>query len=138
MSDFGRDHWSTFAYFETLCVDAPDGNGRPDFERMRCNTTTHPQFGGKLREAGMGGWKPEYGTRLRKFFQNGMTNVLYQRPDHDDWDCLDDFEEAGLLKNIGTGVNPIIKLTNYGFKIAAQLRMFKGKGGIFADFVPET
>lgn len=58
--------------------------------------------------------------------------------DHDDWDCLDDFEEAGLVNNIGTGANRVYRLTDLGRDVASRLRGHKGQGGSWANFVNET
>jgi hypothetical protein len=75
------------------------------------------------------GWKGEYGTRIK----GGDI------PDtqHDDIDCLDDLEEAGLLESIGTLINPCYKLTDKGFELAGQLRKHKSTGGNFSGFIPE-
>ncbi len=39
---------------------------------------------------------------------------------HDDWDCISDMEAAGLVEWRGTGLQPIITLTNYGWLVAAR------------------
>jgi hypothetical protein len=44
----------------------------------------------------------KYPTRLRNDVELS---------DHDDWDCLDDAEAAGLIESAGTGINPTYKLT---------------------------
>lgn len=56
--------------------------------------------------------------------------------DHDDWDCVDDMELVGLLENIGTGTNPVFKLTALGRLVATQLRQHKMDKGTFRTFVP--
>lgn len=113
---FGCDHWSTFAYVETCVVDK---DGIVTKERMRCIDHRHPFF------AHRGGDASRYPTRL-KFDR--------LRENHDDWDCIDDLEAAGLLENKGTGVNPVFKLTVYGEEVAGRLRVHKGRGGSFSDF----
>lgn len=40
---WGKDHWSTFGYIETRCVDH---DGVPDREHMRCDTDLHPGLAG--------------------------------------------------------------------------------------------
>lgn len=123
MSEFGRDHWSTFAYAECRIVD---NDGMINKNHMRCNWARHPLF----RHPGCDAVK--YPTRLK----DGV-----ERPDHDDWDCLDDLEQEQLLVNVGTGMNRVYELTDLGRVIAAQLRahMAKVKGvpqGKFDTFVP--
>jgi hypothetical protein len=113
---WGKDHWSTFAYIETRIVDF---RGLPDRDHMRCNTALHPGLGG------CGGDAAKYPTRLR-----GCA-VLKA---HDDWSCLEDAEEAGLLENNGSGINPMYALTEMGTAVAGWLREHKAKGGSFATF----
>jgi hypothetical protein len=113
---FGADHWSTFGYLEVRVVDH---GGVVRRENLRVIHRRHPAF------AHEGGDASKYPTRLRggqKLFE------------HDDWDCLDDFETAGLAKNVGTGVNPVYRLTDKGREIAGLLRGHKGAGRSWAEF----
>jgi len=117
VKDWGKDHWSTFAYIETRIVDF---SGVPNKEHLRCNLKLHPQYGHR------GGCASKYPTRLRE----GVA------VDHDDWSCLDDAVEAGLLETVGTGLFPVYKLTDAGLKLAAELRTHKASGGAFSNFRP--
>ena len=119
LKDFGTDHWSTFAYAETCCVD---NHSSLDLRRLRVNEVKRP-----IRSNGFG-WKPENATRIK--------GGCIPDPDHDDIDCLDDLEKAGLLEWIGTLINPAIKLTEKGVKVTSQLRKPKSYGGQFGTFVP--
>ena len=116
ITEFGKDHWSAFAYVETRIVDH---GGVVAKQHLRCIRKRHPH------RAHEGGDASAYPTRLR----GGRT-----QPDHDDWDCLDDLEEAGLLENAGTGMNPVFRLTNLGREVAGKLRGHKGQGGQFSEF----
>jgi hypothetical protein len=118
IENWGRDHWSTFAYIETRIVDHKDV---PQLEHMRCNNQIHGQLGHR------GGCSSRYPTKLREG----------EATDHDDWSCLDDAEAAGLLENIGTDLNRVYKLTDKGFSVAGQLRRYKADDGNFATFVPK-
>lgn len=120
LEQFGKDHWSTFAYIETLCVD---GRGEPDIRRMRCDADRHPHwvhvspaFAGK-----------KYPTRLK---------CGVEISDHDDWDCALDLARAGLIEVGGSGLHPAFKMTVEGTRVAAMLRAFKANGGNFATFDP--
>jgi hypothetical protein len=115
--DFGRDHWSLFGYIETVCVDH---EGVPELWRLRCNAQTHPALVG----AHTGG--RFYPTRTR----------TQEIPGHDDWDCADDLEAAGLILVGGTGINPIFRMTDLGLRLAGELRFHKARGGTFSTFVP--
>lgn len=116
---FGRDHWSTFGYMECRAVD--DG-GRIERRHMRADPERHP---GLAHIAWGSGDVP---TRLH----GGV-----ELPKHDDWDCFYDLEAAGLLKNEGTGIAPVVRLTELGHTVAARLRAHKAKGGSFATFTWE-
>lgn len=118
MARFGKDHWSTFAYLESRCVDH---QGVLDARRMRCDPDRHPQFA----HSGVG---TKYPTRTKK---GDVKN-------HDDWDCLDDCEVLGLIKNTGTNLHPVYKLTALGSQIAGQLRKHKSDGGNFHSFAPKV
>lgn len=131
MKDFGKDHWSTFAYLETRIVDY---KGVPDREHMRCDAKLHPGLAGRAAYAC---GDKEYPTKLKGYFLGkGQTDASQLKHNHDDWSCADDLESALLLVNCGTGVNPVFKLTSLGDKVATQLREHKRNGGNFYEFVP--
>lgn len=116
---FGKDHWSTFAYVETRVVDY---GGRLSVDHMRCDTDIHPQFANSANRANP---NKKYPTRLR----DGIA------AHHDDWSCVDDLEAAGLLEQKGTGMNPVIVLTDTGRRVVSQLRTHISSEPI-ATFVP--
>lgn len=127
LEEFGKDHWSTFAFIETRCVDH---KGQPDLDRMRCNTKRHPGLiGAVVNRFGNAKWKPEYSTRLKGHFQTPN-----QINGHDDHDVADDLALAGLIEVRGTGIHPWYKMTKLGTQVASMLREHKAKGGNFADF----
>lgn len=114
IAKFGRDHWSTFAYVEACAVD---NEGRINPRRMRCDEERHPQF-----------------SHIRC-----VTSPTRLRGDetlsgHDDWDCIDDCEVAGLLINVGTGLDLVYQLTPLGQKVASDLRIHKQNRGTFGTF----
>jgi hypothetical protein len=137
---WGKDHWSLLAYVECVCVDGSDTIGAIDKRRVRCNPATHP-----LHNAVFGvPWKPEYGTRLRGFFDfpNRADAVASEMAGlqllaHDDWDCLDDLEAAGLVEIIST-TNGFVRMTKTGIAESAALREHKISGGNFANFPGTT
>lgn len=137
-SEFGKDHWSLLAYVEARCVDGVQGLAQLGRSRMRCNPVSHP-----LLAAGAP-WKAEYGSRLRGYFQfperadaqkAAAAGLLML--DHDDWDCLDDLQTAGLLE-IQSLANPCAQLTARGIAVSAALRAHKMAGGVFANFEPSA
>jgi len=121
---WGKDHWSTFAYIETRCVDH---KGIPELCRMRCDSKIHPMLqDSRIAMANFGDKK--YPTILK----HGMTEES-----HDDWSCAEEMEHFGLLENVGTGIHPIFVLTEKGKNVAAQLRSHKMDGKNFASFEPK-
>ena len=107
---WGRDHWSTLLYVEDVCVS---GNGEPVAERMR-QWPGRPRRG-RLLDAVPGLPAPGkgYPTRL-----NDGTEVH----DHDDFDCVEDMVDAGLVEWRGTGLRPVFRLTALGWAMASALR----------------
>lgn len=142
MQRWGKDHWSMLAYVETLCVDGEKGVGTIDKRRVRSNEKTHPLL---AVNANVGGWKPQWGTRLKGYFDFAKESFSmdpskaeeagFQLPQHDDWDCLEDIQAAGLV-NIHSLVNGFVQMTPNGLDVCAQLRAHKSNGGMFANFEP--
>ena len=120
IATFGRDHWSTFAYVETRCVDY---EGVPDRRHLRCIHGRHP---GQKHE---GGDASQYPTRLKN-------NVDINN--HDDWDCIDDLVREGLLESRGTSLYPRFELTPLGREVASQLREHKANRFSFDTFEPRV
>ena len=109
---WGRDHWSLLVYLETVAVDhrgVVGWNNGEGFIRLSCNPYTHPLLAGPRLSSGPG--LPR--TRL-------ATSEVVEG--YDDWDCFDDLVAAGFIENTGTGVNPVIKLTDSGWAKAHALR----------------
>ena len=86
VADFGLDHWMVFAYlFECNTY----GGGVIDIDRMRCDSRRHPRVeGNRCRVLRLIQGADRFPTRLR----GGLL-----RRNHDDWDCLWDLVEAGLV-----------------------------------------
>ena len=113
--NWGRDHWSTFAYIETLAVEN-SGIAIPAPQRMRSHRK-HMKYG-NLSDGS------EYPTLLK----NGVIEH------HDDWDCLEDMIRIGLLTSIGGHSSPAYSLTKEGREVANRLREHKSNGGNFKSF----
>lgn len=127
IKDFGKDHWSLLAYCEYRSVNH---KGVLAIEHLRCK---HPAIA--TTPFGQNLWKPEYGTRLKGYWdEQEKTHSDRMILDHDDFDCLDDLEAAGLLKNVGTIINPYAELTEQGQRVAALLNVHKQNGGQFSNF----
>jgi len=116
---WGKDHWSLLAYIETCCVDQ---SGRFELTRVRVNPNTHPLLAVGLLSARK--WQSSYGTRLND------DSIL---PQHDDIDCLDDLENAGMIY-LQSLVNAIAVLSPMGIIVSSQLRAHKIAGNMYRDF----
>ena len=124
MSEFGKDHWSLLAYCETRIVDH---SGVLDMNHLR-GRAPHPSATTRK-------WEKKWGTRLKDYFlADGKNDETKQLPQHDDYDCLLDLKKAGILKDIGTVLNPFAALTTLGESICSSLRKHKADGEHFATF----
>jgi len=124
IKDWGKDHWSLLAYIEYRCV-----NHKGILDK------SHLRISNPAVSVSPVSWKPEYGTRLKGFFLEGENRDLTrQLPNHDDLDCIEDFEETGIVKNTGTGFNPACLLTKKGKALASKLSSHKQDGGNFNGF----
>jgi hypothetical protein len=130
IEQWGKDHWSTFAYIETRTVD---GKGLVDNQRMRCNPRLHRELANisPFSRVVDGSGSP---TRLK----NGEEQYC-----HDDWSCVEDMVKAGLVTaefrikyfdRVFGGNIVRVKLTEKGLEVAAALRAHKANGGNFSNF----
>lgn len=119
---WGKDHWSTFAYVETRIVDH---SGWVDARHLR----------------GCNGDASEYPTRLI-----GLRGEPVDLYGHDDVNCLTDAVAAGFLEG-GRATkrdhnDEIValtyqyELTPTGHIVAERLRTHKAQGGQFREFTP--
>lgn len=131
---WGKDHWSLLAFIECLCVDFKGVVSDNHRRNMRCNSRRHPGYG--YWPMGERKWNPAHGSRLKGYFDKN--DPALRLGPHDDWDCVEDFEAAGVLENHGTGMNPVFALTTLGQTLVAELRRHKQNKGNFADFNPTT
>lgn len=134
---WGKDHWSTLAYVETVMVecagfqigsDARMRSNRRNFRVMheQCRHPKRPERSTASMAVSM---VPQHGTRL-----NNGTKV----EDHDDWACIQDMAQAGLFTVSVDAVEPkqVLHFSPIGSTIAVQLRNHKAAGGMFATFKP--
>ena len=154
MEQWAKDHWEALAYVENCTVDR--GGKIHKLSHLRVNPVRHPSLVG-VHHLRSGSAPDEYPTRLR----DGEVEH-----DHDDWDCIRDMRDAGLLKVtgllrdclevepgqrglidlrgpmrhsiLGSESKRVIRftLTASGIAMAAAVRKHKTEGGVFATFVP--
>ncbi len=146
ISLWGKDHWSTLAYVETVMVEHQgrfqvgwDPRLRQRSDRFSTFWRDLPQplrsrsdsseASGPIRGVAM---TENHGTRL---------NDGRMLARHDDWDCIEDMVAAGLLIDEATGESERVEpgrtftLSTFGRNMCSALRAHKASpGGRFATF----
>jgi len=124
IEDFGKDHWSLMGYIGCRIDSNPVPDARNfgvlDSMNLRDKTRLH--------------WNPTYGTRLSGFWTDEGVNVERQLPDHDDFDCLDDLEAAGVITRISQTEILKVAFTSEGLHIYSALTKHKASGKHYSKF----
>lgn len=139
LEKFGKDHWSTLAYAETVMVECKGfqvgfdprmRQCRHHYRVMReqCRSPKRPTSAPDHRCM----WKPEYATVLN---DGSMVEG------HDDWHCIQDMINAGLFSLDGKAMEVgdcepgvVLHLSDLGRDYVNQLREHKARGGSFGTF----
>jgi hypothetical protein len=128
---WGRDHWTTLAYIETVatdCVGFQVGND----PRMRSNRRNFRvmQACMKPRRAQCGGVGIVMDLAHSSRLADG--DVV---SGHDDWNCLQDMANEGLFNLDASGVEPgiTLHLSAKGQAWCASLRAHKQAGGTYSN-----
>lgn len=126
--DWGKDHWSIFAYAVSCIVGK---EGVLDNSKMRTNTRIHREMV-YISPFGTTSDGSVYPTILK----------FGKIEKHDDWSCLEDMVAAGLLNIFFTKISheafgcckAKAELTDKGWGVARKLIEHKNAGGNFANF----
>ena len=124
MSRWGSSHWSVFDHIVMLCDCSHDGIGKPDGRNIQTNRNRHP---------GLGNWDcgapngEKFGIRL-------AGGVEINGPDYDEWDCMVDLDNGGLVENVSVGADPMYVMTKAGIEMASRLKAHTAAGGAYHDF----
>lgn len=127
MERWGKDHWSTLLYLETVCVDH---RGKVENLKMRTLRRNWRLAGQLAGEANIG----SYPTRLKPVqAERGKYDSVELTDGHDDWECMTDMRDAGLLTyEVEEGPRPMkvtVSLTPLGRKYANEARERREKTG---------
>lgn len=139
---FGRDHWTTLAYIESVMTDCAGFQLGAD-PRMRSNRRNHrvmsevprPKRAKMSSSVAAQLMSPDDGSRLK----NGQVVR-----GHDDWNCVEDFAAVGFfdLGPNGLGPGKTLRFSPLGKAVAARLRQHRQDGGQAEHFdlasVPEA
>lgn len=135
MQFWGKDHWSTLAYIETVMVecagfqvgtDARMKTGRRN-SRVMANKCRQPKRPGKQSSAHCLVMTAEQSTKLN----NGQLVT-----GHDDWSCVQDMAAECLFVQAAHDVEPgvVLQFSVLGHEIANALREFKRNKGQYSQF----
>lgn len=135
LSHWGRDHWTTFAYVETVMADMAGFQVGAD-ARMKSNRRNfrvmqrdcpNPKRASNSGHAMMLVMEPQHATKL---------NDGQQVSNHDDWACVQDMAAEDLFVQGPDDVEPgvVLQFSEKGNQVANALREFKRNGGKYADF----
>lgn len=128
---WGKDHWSTLAYVESVATDCSgfqvgvDGRMRSNRRHFRVmHECPKPRRAGRSMVGAA--LASDAGTRLN----DGQVIA-----GHDDWCCLQDMAQEGLFNVNASGIQPgfILHLSAKGQAWCAALRAHKQAGGMFHD-----
>ncbi len=112
----GRDHRSLLLFLQSV-----ESNHRGDVRGAAsegCFPGEPNRMRDKQRMNFSGPWDPKHGTR----YDDGRVDG-----DSDDWDCLWQLEEWGFIICGGSGINPVVALTDKGHAYAAVLHRARGE-----------
>ena len=124
---WGKDHWSTFAYIESICVDSTNGVGRVGDCKVQTNFNRHPELA--YMSVTMVG-TPLDGSLHSIRLADG---VELPGPAYDEWDCIKDFERYGLVVEEMMSFEPAYRMTRLGNLVAGKVRAVKTLGGNYQD-----
>lgn len=140
---WGKDHWSTLAYIESVMTDCGGFEMGLD-PRMRSNRRNYRVMNEvplpkRTRKASTRHYGAPLGPGDGSVLSDGQCVT-----GHDDWNCLEDMASVGFF-NIGIlGLAPgkVLKFSPLGLAVSSRLRQHKQDGGNFAEFsiamVPEA
>lgn len=135
MSYWGKDHWSTLGYLETVMVECGgfQVGADPRMKSNRRNFRVMSQECAKPKRASNHElvlalpMEPQHATKL---------NDGQQVARHDDWSCVQDMAAEGFFGQTAYDVEPgtMLQFSEKGNKVANALREFRRNGGQMADF----
>jgi hypothetical protein len=138
---FGRDHWTTLAYIESVMADCGgfqlglDPRMRSNRRNFRVMSEVSRPKRAKNTSVAARPMSPDDGSRLKD-------GQLVRG--HDDWNCVDDFAAVGFFDcgPVALGAGKTLRFSALGKAVAARLRQHKQEGGQFEHFdlasVPEA
>ena len=130
MSRWSSDHWMLLRYLADRAGKAPKGGPATiEYARLRINRQNHLVQFLAISEWGLGEkqWSRPDSTRLDAHDEAMLTGdpdkieeAMSQVPYHDDFDCIEEMEDEGLLEIISTARGEFT-LTSSGARIATLI-----------------
>lgn len=132
---WGKDHYSTLAYVETVMVDCGGFQIGAD-PRMRSNRRHYRvMIEGCRKPRRANGASADMcqvmEPRHTSYLRHGATSE-----NHDDWCCIQDMAYAGFFTVSAEDIEPsaVLHFSDLGRAAATALREFKAAGGTFSAF----
>lgn len=129
---WGKDHWTTLLYLETCAVDL---RGRVEHAKMRTSRRNW-RLAGVVHGVANVMERDKYPTRLVPVqAERAQYDSVHLTGGHDDWECLQDLADAGLLEFEVDEDHPSFPLpvtvtfTAAGQKAAAEARQRRAATG---------
>lgn len=131
---WGKDHWTTLTYMETVMVECGGFQVGLD-PRMRSHRVHYRVMYQKCRRPKRP--SPQYAGVVMRPEHSTILNDGQQVPNHDDWCCIQDIAHEGLLTIPVDHIQPKIELhlSEKGQVIVAKLRQHLMAGGSFGNFI---
>lgn len=126
LKDFGHHHWALLHHINLMSKD--NEMVILNNKEMRCNPERHPE------KANHRVWNHTWGTQLCDYRDSDGNLDVNRRLDfHDDWDCLMDLCQEGMIQFVKISENKV-KMTQLGITVAENILKHKFMGGKFFNF----
>ncbi|MCA3266954.1 MAG: hypothetical protein ING19_12900 [Azospirillum sp.] len=139
---WGKDHFSTLAYAETVMVEFGFFEVGNDCRMRQNRRHTRVLAGSKPKRAA----GPKINVAMDPKYGSILKDGTYI-PSHDDWNCIQDLAAGGILKAKGKKadqgpeiVEPKTKLilTDLGARLVNDIRRHKRENGSFGHYAIDT
>jgi hypothetical protein len=135
MSHWGKDHWSTLGYAETVMVECGGFQVGADV-RMKAGRRNFRVMAQGCSKPKRSGFKNSAFASVMELSQSTKLNNGQVVTGHDDWSCIQDMAAEGLFQQGPEDVEPgvVLTLSEKGNLIVNALREFKRNKGQYGQF----
>ena len=132
---WGKDHWSTLAYMETVMVECAGFQVGTD-PRMKTGRRNWREMSEKCSRPKRPGKHPSAHSLVMTAEQSTKLNNGQLVTGHDDWSCVQDMAAECLFVQAAHDVEPgvVLQFSALGHEVANALREFKRNKGQYSQF----